>query len=203
MTTEKVKRPLAIVEPVARQLADLLAPACARLEIAGSIRRRKTMVGDVELLAIPRMVRVAVVDASDLFKPVTHTTVNQLWAALDEFAAQRKLLYIRQGERYRAFRWPFHGDSIQVDLFTATAETWGNQFMIRTGSAEFSQLMMARYRVAGYASVDGAVHRLVDGKPADAIPTPTEESVFQIAGMKYVAPQFREAVSPNNWRNPA
>jgi len=40
---------------VAMELISLLTPACERIEIAGSLRRDKKRVGDIELLFIPRM----------------------------------------------------------------------------------------------------------------------------------------------------
>ena len=49
------RHPLAAAEAVAHELRGLLAPFCARIEVAGSIRRRRSTVGDIELLAIPRM----------------------------------------------------------------------------------------------------------------------------------------------------
>ena len=52
----KEKRPLVVAEAVAMRLSDLLAPSCDRLMIGGSIRRRRPEVGDIELIAIPRMV---------------------------------------------------------------------------------------------------------------------------------------------------
>jgi len=39
---------------IAEELKELLAPACERIRIAGSIRRRKPDVGDIEILAIPK-----------------------------------------------------------------------------------------------------------------------------------------------------
>ena len=39
---------------IAEELKRLLEPACHRVEIAGSIRRQKPFVGDVELLCIPK-----------------------------------------------------------------------------------------------------------------------------------------------------
>ncbi|MDP2873417.1 MAG: hypothetical protein Q8P31_12890, partial [Bacillota bacterium] len=39
---------------IAEELKMLLEPGCARIEIAGSIRRRKPDPGDIELLFIPK-----------------------------------------------------------------------------------------------------------------------------------------------------
>lgn len=63
-TPEPRRWPLHEVESIAIELRDWLAPFClpaegsaqtgARIEIAGSIRRRKPMVGDIELVYVPR-----------------------------------------------------------------------------------------------------------------------------------------------------
>ncbi|GAH73129.1 unnamed protein product, partial [marine sediment metagenome] len=48
---------------IAENLKSLLAPVCEKIEVAGSIRRQKPDVGDIELLCIPKY--VASVDQLD------------------------------------------------------------------------------------------------------------------------------------------
>jgi DNA polymerase/3'-5' exonuclease PolX len=52
-TTEKRPHPLAEIEPVARELVELLRPVTTRIEIAGSIRRRKPTCSDIEIVCEP------------------------------------------------------------------------------------------------------------------------------------------------------
>ena len=47
---------LAYAQQMAEALVELLAPACERIEIAGSVRRGKARPNDVEIVAIPRWV---------------------------------------------------------------------------------------------------------------------------------------------------
>lgn len=49
-----VRLPLIAVVPVAEGLIRQLLPGCERIEVAGSIRRGRPDVGDIELVAIPR-----------------------------------------------------------------------------------------------------------------------------------------------------
>ena len=49
----KTNLTIAEVLPTATSLCEELADACDRLEIAGSIRREKKEVGDIEIVAIP------------------------------------------------------------------------------------------------------------------------------------------------------
>ena len=45
---------LEFAQEMAEALVELLAPACERIEIAGSIRRKKPNPNDVEVVAAPR-----------------------------------------------------------------------------------------------------------------------------------------------------
>jgi DNA polymerase/3'-5' exonuclease PolX len=49
-----VKFPYPVVLPIAGRIVEALRPYCERIEIAGSLRREKPMVGDIEIVAIPR-----------------------------------------------------------------------------------------------------------------------------------------------------
>jgi DNA polymerase/3'-5' exonuclease PolX len=82
---------------------------------------------------------------------------------------------------------------VRLDLFLAQPDNWGLTLLVRTGSAAFSTGMLARWkRRQGLGheqpgSVDG---RLVtrDGR---VVPTPEEETVFQLLGMQPVPPEQR------------
>src|SRR5437667_9829548 len=62
------RTPLATVRPVIDELAAALArvPGVARVDVAGSIRRRKETVGDADLLALARTAEAAVDALADL-----------------------------------------------------------------------------------------------------------------------------------------
>ena len=49
------KQPRAVVLPITERLVSILAPFCERIEIAGSLRRLKPEVGDIELVVIPKL----------------------------------------------------------------------------------------------------------------------------------------------------
>jgi DNA polymerase/3'-5' exonuclease PolX len=48
--------PLARAVSIAETTRAALAPHCERIAIAGSVRRRRSFVGDIELVCIPRLV---------------------------------------------------------------------------------------------------------------------------------------------------
>ncbi len=53
--SEKTKIPWEIAMPVAEEIVERLKPCCLRIAIAGSLRRLKKQVGDIEILFVPRM----------------------------------------------------------------------------------------------------------------------------------------------------
>lgn len=51
---EAPRWPLAMARKIAERIRDELAPYCSRIEIAGSIRRGRPEVGDIDLVLLPR-----------------------------------------------------------------------------------------------------------------------------------------------------
>lgn len=51
--SEKQKQPLSRVLSVAQEIAGALDLGCVRVEIAGSLRRQKPDIGDIEIVALP------------------------------------------------------------------------------------------------------------------------------------------------------
>ncbi len=160
---------------IAERVKAQLAPHCDRIEIAGSIRRRKADVGDIEIVAIPKPYDVG------LFASGIAPIVEQ-WPRV------RGVLPCKYTQRMLP-------DGIALDLFFATAENWGLIYAIRTGSADYSHRVLAHgWSVRGFKSVDGVLHNSA-GRP---VATPEEEDLFRIAGVAWVPPEKRTIGSPNN-----
>jgi DNA polymerase/3'-5' exonuclease PolX len=188
--------PLAQAEDLAHALADLLRASCARIEIAGSIRRRKPDVGDLELVAIAHHERVL-----DMFGTPTGQTVNLLEERVSVLFASGEVAprldkngQARLGAKYKAL-W-YRG--MAVDLFVTSPECWGVIFTIRTGPADFSHRLVTP---CSQRLPDGRPGLLPDylrvregrlvgsgGRPLD---TPEEESVFSAIGLAWLAPEAR------------
>ncbi len=76
---------------------------------------------------------------------------------------------------------------IKIDLFMANERNWGNIFAIRTGSADFSHLVLACGWVkAGYKSVNGMLTK--NGKEIECR---EEEDLFKLIGISFVEPRLR------------
>lgn len=162
----------------AKQKADeiltAVRPFCHRAEIAGSIRRKKSVdIKDIEICAVP----------------------NSVYARELAFIVNRKWGEPQQGKfpsKYTKVRC-----LANIDFFWPTKETWGLIYFIRTGPAEFGQRMLAYWKTitkGGY-SEDGILH-LADGTP---VPTLEEEDVFKVLehyGQRpcpFIAPERRLA----------
>lgn len=153
---------------IAEKVKAQLAPHCERIEIAGSIRRRRHIVRDIEIVAIPKPYDVG------LFESGIAKVVNQ-W---------RKV----KGELPCKYTQRILPEGIKLDLFFARPENWGLIYAIRTGSAEFSHRVLACGWVKrGYKSVDGMLMRF--GAETDCR---EESDVFRCANVPWVRPEERE-----------
>lgn len=155
----------------AKQIADKillqLRPHCERIEIAGSIRRKKAEVKDIEIVAIPKPFEVG------LFESGIATVVNK-WEKV-------------KGDLPCKYTQRILPEGIKMDLFFAEPENWGLIFAIRTGSAEYSHKVLATGWVKkGYQARDGY---LWHGR--DKYNCREEIDLFNRIQLKYVEPEFR------------
>ncbi len=168
------------VRALSRELVERLRPGCERIEVAGSFRRGRPMVGDIELVAVPR-----VEAARDMFGLEV-----ALISSLDAEVGRLGVVLLKDGEKFKQFIW----NGIQVDLFVQPdPATWGVNFMLRTGSADFSKWMMTP-RSKGGAMPGGmrvAGSRL--WRDGVVVETPEERDVFREMGVAWMLPLMREA----------
>jgi DNA polymerase/3'-5' exonuclease PolX len=189
--------PLAYAERLAALLVERLAPGCARIEVAGSIRRHSATVKDVELVCIPKRTSV---NRLEMLLNVLLTTNDR-----PIFRSRRDLLTAmgrpvddgpdvrRWGERYKRFcLWANDRYGIvAVDLFLATVDNWGAILAIRTGPDAFSKALVThiKYRTP-YRQRDGVLVRQTSG---EVVPVPEEREYFRLAGVPWIAPEQRTA----------
>lgn len=158
---------------VGSQLLGLLEDTTTRIALAGSVRRRRRQVKDLELVAIPRLyappARLALFPGApqDESPPPQR---SRLWNRVDELVATGELQrHPPVGERQRAAPW---GDryrkliyqGIPVDLFTASEATWGAIFLIRTGPADYSREWVTALRRYGLQQAKGQVVEIKSGR---------------------------------------
>lgn len=182
------KRPHAQALRDAEAFRDLFTGCAERWEIAGSVRRRKPDVADVEHVVIPAVVEIEV--GTGLFSE--RKLVSALWRRLDELVAAGRLAKhwygngFRWGDRYRGV--DFAG--FNHEIFCCTAATWGAILLIRTGPAEFSQRVVSRLKDGGmYRQIEGETIHVASGEPVEV---PDERTYLKLAGMPWVEPEARQ-----------
>lgn len=199
-----------IVYRAAETLARFLEPACARIEIAGSIRRRKPEPKDIELVAISNLMLGDTQgdEQMPMFGPMPETEKHlAVWYLLESLYRDRdasgnaRVVPLKPGtsERIVDPNWTrkkvastryvklhLQRSDVVVDLFLTTPEAWGAILAIRTGPADFSAAMVRRW-----TKLSGGGH-FTDGRVVDAkgmaLETPEERDVFAVCRMHWLEP---------------
>jgi DNA polymerase/3'-5' exonuclease PolX len=170
-------------------LIERLRPTCARIEIAGSIRRGKPEVKDIEIVAMP-ILKPPLPRFGD--KAVFKTPLDKLIAAM----LVDGVVAAKNGAKYKQIEI-MDGNMlvIKVDLFLVTPPAqWGVIQVIRTGPAEFSQWMVTPKSKGGALTngyhVEGGC--VVHDMQADyRISMPEEINFFAFCGLEWVEPRER------------
>lgn len=138
---------------IAESFKDAIAPYCERVEIAGSVRRKRAECGDIEIVCITKMENYEVSDG--LFTKI-ETGRNR------EFIKILNSMNILEGNaKTGKYIKRYSGKAeIKFDIFCTVKENWGNIFAIRIGSADFSHHILAEgWRAAGYKSHEGFLYK--------------------------------------------
>lgn len=174
----KAKIALERAEKVAEELKRLLEPACERITIAGSIRRRKPEVGDIELLVIPRYV----------------AGVDQLDREIGLLFVQR-ILGFRLNKKGSKVYGPknkllLHQESgIGVDIFSTDEECWPISLVVRTGGETTNKrIAMAAIRKGWHLKAYGSGFSTPEGD----IVCKSERDVFEMVNLRYLDPRERK-----------
>jgi DNA polymerase/3'-5' exonuclease PolX len=178
---EKTRCPLGRAEEIADEVLKLLETSCERIVIAGSIRRRKPEVGDIEILAIPKYGGLS-------------CHVNLLdQETLD--LMHRGILDFRLSKRgRRAFgqknKLMVHLPSgLAVDVFSTDERCWPVALVARTGGKVTNQrIAVAAIRKGCHLQAYGSGFSTPQG---DVI-CKSERDVFEFVGLPYLEPEQRE-----------
>lgn len=180
---------------VAGELRELLAPGCARIAIAGSVRRQKPVVHDIELVAVPR---IETIDALQLWG--ASVDVDRLEERVGELIGRGQLaarevtlhradgsleVSHRMGSSFKALVYR----GLPVDLFIVRPPAeWGVIFALRTGPGDWNtRLVTDAHRFM--RRVKGG--RVYAG--GQVVPCPEEEDFFAAIGQEWIDPPARRA----------
>lgn len=171
-------------QEIGARIIEGLKPFCNRIEIAGSVRRLKPEVKDIEIVCIPKYT-IGEINSTDLFG---NSVLSQMAVYVSGFAKELKKYFIIKGKptgKYIQFMAP---EGINIDLFICTQKNWGYIFSIRTGSAEFSHKVLANgWTKKGYTGKEGMLY-----KNGIAIQVLEERDLFRLIGLDYIEPDNRE-----------
>ncbi len=155
-------------QKIAAEVVKALAPYCSRIEVAGSIRRRKPLVNDIDIVLIPSDPWNLTMEIARLGAVAAHGTKIQ--------------------------RVQHQG--VRIDLYIATPETWVTLLLIRTGSKASNIRLCTLAKNKGlklhadgsglFIAQDAALSR-----PPKRIAGDTEQSIFEALGLPYQRPEDR------------
>lgn len=206
MSGNKARLPLAAAESLAAELMALLTPGCERIEVAGSVRRRRADVGDIEVVCVPKVERSA-----DLFGGTGDAEWNELDALCTDLRVrgvfgQRFDTHGRTAWGSRHKRAAYRDAAI--DLFCVLPPaSWGSIFAIRTGPRLFSRALVTPPHKVVWDDESGRsygpglmpswlLHReghFVHAGTREVFPTPEESDVFALLKLPFIPPQERDA----------
>lgn len=155
-------------KPIAERVKQTLTPYCDRIEIAGSIRRRKPIVHDIDIVLIENpgsLLEISEVLASIGGMDMKGSKIKRLW----------------YGDR-----------EISIDIYTATPLTWSTLLLIRTGSKENNIRLATIAKRKGWqlkANGDGLFNERGERVAGD-----TEQSIYQALGIPYQEPEERDGL---------
>lgn len=189
MPKVKNKFPYSDALEIALRIGDRLLPFCHRFEIAGSLRRRKTEVSDIEIVYVPKF---------DTEKDGFFDTreVNQVDRELERMLAEGVLAKRKNvngsevwGEKNKLAKDVHSG--IPVDLFQTTERCWWNYLVCRTGGKDSNTriAIAAINRGLTWHPYSSGFSR--KGEMEIHFPVRSERDVFRIAGVPYQDPAHR------------
>lgn len=173
---------------VANELCDRLGPHCERLVVAGSLRRGKPEVGDIELLYIPKLAQMP----DGLFDVKAFNLADSELVQLVGMGVLRPRPNVNGhtswGEKNKlAVHVP---SGIPVDLFSTTEDKWWCALVTRTGSKESNiRLCNGAHRLNREFLPYGVGVR--DRASGEVLPATSEKHVFELCGVDYLEPERR------------
>lgn len=157
-------------QAIANQFENLFRDACVKIEVAGSVRRRTDYVRDLDFVCIQK---------GTLLDEMIAIGVAAEWLSFRD----------KSGPRFKQLR--FRG--FPLDLWIVLPDrSWGHRYLLSTGPVEANKLLVTQQYKGGIlpdhlSFRDGHLwHRDVT-----RVATPTEEAIFNAAGLPFIPPQHR------------
>lgn len=163
---------------IAHKIAAALQPLCERLEIAGSVRRARTVVNDVDLVLLPRPGQTDAIKARcrERCTPVTDGAQNSIFRMQlpDLTQLQLDLFFARPAS---------------ADLLERVHGNFGSILLCRTGSKEHNIWLVEHAKRIG---LEWAPYRGVLDAAGRVIASETEVDIFNALDLQFIPPEGRE-----------
>jgi DNA polymerase/3'-5' exonuclease PolX len=155
---------------LANEIKTAVQVHCDKIEVAGSIRRQKPKVHDIDFVVVAKC------DAD--------------WQKISETLKRLKAKPDCSGNQLIKAHLPCQNGLFQVDFYRAKPSTFGIYLLVRNGSAEHNMWL------AGYAISKGMRIKYSEGliKDNSVIVGETEKGGFEALGLPYPLPSEREIV---------
>lgn len=169
--------PLAKADRLAERIVAELAPFCSAIQVAGSIRRRRPFVGDVDIVCLPHPGQTLALVAR-----------ARLATTLVRGGAQEQVLRLRDGTQLDLWI----ANQPTADLLDARPTNFGSLLLCRTGSREFNIWLIEHAKRMGLKwNPHHGVFRST-GNRSDCLASATEEDIFRILDLDFIPPERRE-----------
>jgi DNA polymerase/3'-5' exonuclease PolX len=183
MSSER-KMKLELAQAIATRFINYIDTVCLYISIAGSVRREVDMVGDIDVVCVPRDEYVMGAIFPEGYKGM-----------------------VMNGTRLKRFKYPDKG--VQIELHITTIADYGRILAITTGSSAFSHHLAVRWSRLGWAGTADGLRRKSECdhkstwkikpqyKSCPTLPPifSTEEQFFAFIGVDYIHPTARSWVS--------
>ena len=173
--------------PTAQQIGQIMLaavramPGILRAELAGSLRRAKETIGDVDIICSTK-------------PPVTGQTIT---AAFSKLPMVTKIL--GQGDTKASV---LTSDNVQVDLRVVPDENFGAAMLYFTGSKEHNvklrglaldkELTLNEWGLYKLSEYEKAAKKTGEAPKAKPVASKSEEDVYRALGLDFIDPEMRE-----------
>ena len=159
---------LSFAERAAAELVEYLSavPGVEKVTPAGSLRRAKETVGDLDLLVTGPGA------AEALEKFVVHPRAHEV---------------LGKGPNKASIKYGLEG--LQVDLRALATENYGAALLYFTGSKEHNIVLRSRAQKMGLTLNEYSLAKLDDNTP---VASATEEEIYGVLGLDWIPPELRE-----------
>ena len=164
---KKYKIPLIEASPIAGRIIRILKKlkGVEMIDVAGSLRRKKEMIGDIDILAVS-------------------SNPDEI---IDQFTKMKEVLkVISKGKTKSSI---LLNNKMQVDLRVVKKESYGAALQYFTGSKNHNIKLR---EVAIRKGLKLSEYGVFDKKTGKKMAGESEKGVYKILGLKYIKPEFRE-----------